>query len=127
MFANSDLYRTTGKNATLMHFHVIVPDIRLPGQQENILTTNYRCFSAVWNYGKLTAKFLVSGIKVIDMWDVCRFLFLEQLLKFLFKVAFHSGKLDFKVFNNVDLNDHNFWCTGLISRKYSFSNSIDNE
>ena len=30
-----------GKNAILMQFHAIVPDIRSSGEPENILTTNY--------------------------------------------------------------------------------------
>ena len=54
-----------GENAFLMHFHAIVPDIRLSGEPENILTTNYRCFPGVWNYGKFSTKFLVSSVKVI--------------------------------------------------------------
>ena len=29
-----------------MHFHDIVPDIRPSGEPENILATNYRCFSS---------------------------------------------------------------------------------
>ena len=30
-----------GKNAILMHFRTIIPDIRSSGELENILTTNY--------------------------------------------------------------------------------------
>ena len=32
-------------------------------------------------------------------------------------VVFHSGKFEFKVFGNIHLNDYDFWCTGMISRK----------
>ena len=46
-----------GKNAILMHFYVVVPDIRTSGEPKNI---------AVWKYGKASAKFLASSIKVID-------------------------------------------------------------
>ena len=71
-----------------MHFHAIVPDIRSSGEPENIRTTYCTLddFPAVWNYRKLSAKFLVSSVKVIDTVDFCRFFFLillEQLLKFL--------------------------------------------
>ena len=31
-----------GKNAILMYFHAIIPDIRSSGELENILTTNYK-------------------------------------------------------------------------------------
>ena len=31
-----------GENAILMHFHAIVPDIRLSGESENIQTPSYR-------------------------------------------------------------------------------------
>ena len=31
-----------GKSAILMHFHVVMPDIRASGELENILTTNYK-------------------------------------------------------------------------------------
>ena len=41
MFKNADFYRANWQNATLMHFHAIVPDIRSSGEPENILTTNY--------------------------------------------------------------------------------------
>ena len=51
-----------GKNPLLMHFHAIIPDIRLSGELENILATN---FPAVWNYIKFSAKFLVSSVKDI--------------------------------------------------------------
>ena len=42
-------------------------------------------FPAVWNCGRLSAKFLVSSIKVNDTLGFCRFfkVLLEQLLKFL--------------------------------------------
>ena len=41
--------------------------MRSSEELENILTTNYTedDFPAVWNYGKLSDKFLVSSIKVI--------------------------------------------------------------
>ena len=55
-----------GENAILMHFRAFVPDISSSGEPENILTTNYRYFAAVWSYGKLAAKFLVSSVEVID-------------------------------------------------------------
>ena len=57
-----------GKNAILMHFQAIVPDIRSSEEPEKILTANYSIndFPAVWNYSKLSAKFLVSSVKVID-------------------------------------------------------------
>ena len=45
-----------------MHFHAIVPDIRSSGEPQVIDD-----FPAVWNYGKLSTKFLVSSMKVIDM------------------------------------------------------------
>ena len=35
-----------GKNAILIHFHSIVPDMHLSGEPENILTTNYKWFSS---------------------------------------------------------------------------------
>ena len=53
-----------GENTILMRFHAIVRDIPSSGEPENILTKNYRGFS---NYWKLSAKFLFSDIKVIDM------------------------------------------------------------
>ena len=31
-----------GENANLIHCHAIVPDIRSSGEQEHIITTNYR-------------------------------------------------------------------------------------
>ena len=42
-------------------------------------------FPAVWNYGKLSAKFLVSSVKIIDMVGFLLFfkVLLEQLIKFL--------------------------------------------
>ena len=58
-----------GENAILMHFHAIIPDIRLSGEQENILTTNFflkNDFPAAWDYGKMSLKFLGSRVKVID-------------------------------------------------------------
>ena len=55
-----------GENAVLMQFHAIVPDIRSSGEPENILTSDYRYFPAVWNYRKLSAKFLVGSVRVID-------------------------------------------------------------
>ena len=56
----------TGENAILMHFQTIIPDKRSFGVPENILTTNHSDFPAVWDYGKLYDKFLVSRVKVID-------------------------------------------------------------
>ena len=51
-------------------------------------------FPAVWNYGKLSAKFLVSSIKVIDTVGFLSFfkVLLEQLLKFLLKTNPESDK-----------------------------------
>ena len=54
-----------GENAILMQFHTIIPDILSSGELENILTTNLTDFLAVWNYGKLSAKFLVISINVM--------------------------------------------------------------
>ena len=65
-----------GENTILMHFHAIVSDIRSYGDD----------FPAVWNYGKFSAKFLVSSVKVIKIcWDFCRSfkVLLEELSKFL--------------------------------------------
>ena len=47
-------------------------------------------FPAVWNYGKLSAKFLVSSVKDIDTVGFLSFLYvlLEQLSKFLLIVEF---------------------------------------
>ena len=48
-------------------------------------------FLAVWNYGKLSAKFLVSSIKVIDMVRLLSFLSsLIYLLKFLLNTFNYS-------------------------------------
>ena len=60
----------SGENAILMHFHAIVPDTRSSGEQENIWRT-FRTqiiddFPAVWSYGRLSAKFFLSSVKVID-------------------------------------------------------------
>ena len=41
MFENADLYKANWRNAILMRFHAVVPDIRSSGELENILTTNY--------------------------------------------------------------------------------------
>ena len=60
-----------------MHFDATVPDINSSRKPENILITNYRLFLAVWNYGKLSAKFFVSSVKVIDT--------VEMLSCFFFK------------------------------------------
>ena len=50
----------TGENAILMYFHAFAPNIC--SFQTQIIDD----FSAVWNYGKLSAKFLVISVKVID-------------------------------------------------------------
>ena len=66
MFENADLYRTNWRERYLMHFHAIVPDIRSSGEPENIPAQIIDEFPAVWNYGKLSAKFFLSSVKVID-------------------------------------------------------------
>ena len=44
-----------------------LPDIRRTGERKIIYNHKIiKDFSAVWNYGKLSAKFLVSGGRVID-------------------------------------------------------------
>ena len=35
-----------GENAILMHFHAVVPNIRPPGELENIIAKNYIRFSS---------------------------------------------------------------------------------
>ena len=55
-----------GEKAILMYFLAIVPNILSSEELENIITTVIGDFPAVWNYGKLYAKFLFSSIKVID-------------------------------------------------------------
>ena len=60
----------TGENAILMHFHAIVSDICSSAKPENILTINYRRFSSS---GKLSNKFHVSSVKVIDSVGVLSF------------------------------------------------------
>ena len=56
-----------GKNTILMHFHAIIPYIYV--HLENWRTFKPQIindFPAVWNYGKLSAKFLVSRVKDIN-------------------------------------------------------------
>ena len=62
-----------GENAILIHSHAIVTDIRSSGEPENNLITNYR---------RLSAKFLVSSVKVIYTVGYLWFL-LKQLVKFV--------------------------------------------
>ena len=59
-----------------MHFHGIAPGIRSPGELENNLTQIIDDVLALWSYGELSAKFLVSSVKVLMRWDSCRFLLL---------------------------------------------------
>ena len=42
MLENAVCIERIGENAILMHFHAIVPDIRLSGESENIQTPSYR-------------------------------------------------------------------------------------
>ena len=78
-----------GENAILMHFDAISPDIRSSGELENIPTQIIDHFPAVWNYGKLSANFILSSVKVIDTVGFLSFLklLLEQLLKFLLIIS----------------------------------------
>ena len=41
-FENADCKERIGKNAILMQFRSIIPDIRSSGELENILTINYK-------------------------------------------------------------------------------------
>ena len=56
-----------------MHFHVIIPDIRSSGEPGTFYPQIINDFPAVWNYGKLSAKFLVSSVKDIGTVGFCRF------------------------------------------------------
>ena len=62
----------TGKKVIFMHFHAIIPD-----------------FLAVWNCGKLSAKFLVSSTNVIVTVGFFKVL-LKQLLKFLSIITYNK-------------------------------------
>ena len=67
----------------------IAPDIRSSRAPENILTTNFiDDFPAVLNYGKLSAKFLVSSVKVIDTVRLLSFFksFTQTTIKILLNV-----------------------------------------
>ena len=70
-----------------MHVHAIIPDIYVHRENyRTFLRKIIKDFPAVWNYGKLSAKFIISRIKDIDTVGVLSFSFqvlLEQLLKFL--------------------------------------------
>ena len=50
------------ENAILIHFHAI----RSSGEPENILPHIIDDVTSVWKYSKLSVKFLVSSVKVID-------------------------------------------------------------
>ena len=54
-----------GENVFLMHFYAIVPDISCTWR--TFLPQIIDDFPAVWNYRKLSAKFLVNSVRVIDM------------------------------------------------------------
>ena len=75
-----------GENAIFMHLDAIIPDIRSFGEPENIRRT-FRTqiiddFPAVWNCGRLSAKFFISSVNVIDTVGFLSFfnVLLEQLM-----------------------------------------------
>ena len=55
-----------GENAILMHFHAIVQGTRYLENRRTFKLQVIDDFPAVWNYEKLSAKFLFSRVKVID-------------------------------------------------------------
>ena len=64
---NADLYQRNWRKRYFDALHAIVPDIYI--HQENWRTFSPQIiddFPAVWNYGKLSVKFLVNSVKVID-------------------------------------------------------------
>ena len=56
---------------------------------ENRRTQIIDDFTAVWNYGKLSAKYFLSSVKVIDTVGFLSFfkILLKQLLKFLLNLS----------------------------------------
>ena len=55
-----------GENAILIHFRAIIPDIRLSGEPENILTTSYRWLSSSVELWEVICQILFSSVEVID-------------------------------------------------------------
>ena len=80
-----------GENDILMYFLAIVPNIRSSGEPENIKPQVFDDFPAVWNCGKLSAKFIFSSIKVSDMVGFLSFFksFTRTTIRIPLKYAFY--------------------------------------